>query len=202
MKMAEIFASIQGEGLNTGMPAIFVRLAGCNLSCPWCDTNHKSTGEASPSELASVVSSVIASSGIYQIVITGGEPFLQKEELLEFIKHLRAGNVVFIAIETNGTIPFRKDEMDLDFVAVSPKEGSLIATDALLAADEIKIIVEEKYKDKVVPLVVSYSVFKALIWLQPEGNKPENVKACERIVFELPLRARIGHQIHKMRGWR
>ena len=96
----ELFYSIQGEGTRTGCPAVFLRLAGCNLRCSWCDTKYSwSNGSAmAETELATRIRS-FNSPGL---VITGGEPLLQTQAIETLLPLLP--DDLFIEIETNGTI--------------------------------------------------------------------------------------------------
>ena len=134
--LVEIFESLQGEGRNTGRPCVFVRFAGCNLRCPWCDTDVGKRFEVSLDEL-------LAELGQYQtksVILTGGEPTLQKDmpELVAALK--QAG--YWIAVETNGTqgadwLGF------VDYVACSPKAdfaGRYEAEGTLRAADEVRVV--------------------------------------------------------------
>ena len=79
MKIVETFVSLQGEGIRQGMPCFFVRLAGCNLNCSWCDT-PASLAEGTEMSVEEVIGK-IAESGLQYVCITGGEPLLQKEEV-------------------------------------------------------------------------------------------------------------------------
>ena len=99
----EIFHSLQGEGTRTGVPAVFLRLAGCNLHCSWCDTKHSwaSGMECSEEETAER----ILSHGCPSLVITGGEPLLQQESLLRLLSLLPRRGEFYIEVETNGTLP-------------------------------------------------------------------------------------------------
>lgn len=115
MKLNEIFTSIQGEGRHAGTPARFIRLSGCNLSCPFCDTDHTSQFELSPEQLAINLSEM---AGQTNIIWTGGEPLLQQEEILETID-LMDGTYKH-HIETNGTIPIA-DPARFHHIAISPK---------------------------------------------------------------------------------
>lgn len=116
MRVSEIFRSIQGEGLRAGAVSVFLRLAGCNLRCRWCDTPYAL--EAAPGEqmsLAQVLARVKAA-GLGEVVVTGGEPLLQPQTpaLLEALT--RAGRQV--TVETNATryVPLR-----CDLLSLSPK---------------------------------------------------------------------------------
>ena len=99
MKICEIFASIQGETILQGMPCMFVRLAGCNLNCRYCDTVYARKGgkEMSLDEILDSVDSY----GLKFVCITGGEPLLQKETPLLALELLHRGYMV--SLETNGT---------------------------------------------------------------------------------------------------
>ena len=96
----EIFYSLQGEGTRCGTPAVFLRLAGCNLACKWCDTKHSWGNGILCSEAATAAH--ITESGCSSIVITGGEPLLQQPALEKLLSLLPADN--FIEVETNGSI--------------------------------------------------------------------------------------------------
>lgn len=116
MRVNEIFYSLQGEGRHSGTAAVFVRLSGCNLRCPFCDTDHSGHTEMSEEQIAGAVSRWPAPT----VVITGGEPLLQlTPTLVELLHH--AGKQVHV--ETNGTIA--PDELTagaLDWITVSPKD--------------------------------------------------------------------------------
>ena len=99
----EIFHSLQGEGTRTGVPAVFLRLAGCNLHCAWCDTKHSwAQGVECPEQ---EVAERILSFGCPALVITGGEPLLQQDALLRLLSLLPPRGEFFIEVETNGTLP-------------------------------------------------------------------------------------------------
>ncbi len=103
MKVVEIFWSLQGEGKNQGKPCLFIRLAGCNLNCSWCDTEYARTGGREMSSDA-ILEQVWRKNPPY-ICITGGEPLLQAAELEPLLATLSRKGIV-IDIETNGTIDF------------------------------------------------------------------------------------------------
>ena len=99
-----IFHTIQGEGPFCGMPAVFVRLAGCNLCCPFCDTEYtEGRKQMSPTTVLAKVESVSQGSQTGLVVITGGEPFRQPEGLKELIDTLVFAGY-FIQVESNGSL--------------------------------------------------------------------------------------------------
>ena len=105
MRISEIFFSIQGESIYSGLPCVFVRVAGCNLKCSYCDTKHDvdNAEEFTPKEILDVVNTFTHT---YLVEITGGEPLLYDDvyELIELLHH--AGFKVLI--ETNGSLDLKK----------------------------------------------------------------------------------------------
>ena len=114
-RVNEIFYSIQGEGFFAGTPAVFVRFSGCNLACPWCDTDHSRAEEMTHDELEAAVLELLAGHKGAIIVLTGGEPALQ----LRDDDPLFRGFGCRVCIETNGTLPV---PAWVDWVTVSPKD--------------------------------------------------------------------------------
>jgi len=104
LKVHSIFHTIQGEGPEAGTPALFVRFAGCNLRCYFCDTDFAEGEVYSPADLARRVASLLPTHQQHRIVLTGGEPMLQP--LAPFVKELTShyGQRNTIDIETAGTV--------------------------------------------------------------------------------------------------
>ena len=132
MRVNETFLSLQGEGHFTGTPSFFLRLSGCNLKCPFCDTRHQTYYEMSEEE---IVEEASRHKPRY-IVITGGEPALQLTQSLVDKLH-EAG--FFIQIETNGTLPLPQG---IDWVTCSPKSltPSLSKGGGVQTVDELKVL--------------------------------------------------------------
>lgn len=131
-KINEIFYSLQGEGRHTGMAAIFIRFSGCNLKCPFCDTQHNEGQEMSIEEICAEVNKYPTPI----IILTGGEPSLFIDE--EFIAYLKTDTGKQIAIETNGT---RELPANLDWVTLSPKDQFTAHADVVLKkCDELKVV--------------------------------------------------------------
>jgi len=129
-RIHEIFRSRQGEGAKVGQSAVFVRLAGCNLSCAWCDTRGL------PERTATLEQIVAAASRLRRTgdwcIITGGEPTLQNCNMLALALRKEFGRS--LALETNGT--GRVDRTVFDWIACSPKPGYRPQT-----VDEIRLVV-------------------------------------------------------------
>ena len=111
-RIVEIFESLQGEGYNTGMPAIFIRFAGCNLNCSWCDTNFRQFKRFTLEQLMAMVGQYKSSN----IIITGGEPTMVRNLPVLLLQLKQAG--YYIAIESNG---LGKVNPLIDYIALSPK---------------------------------------------------------------------------------
>ena len=130
--LVEIFESMQGEGRNSGRPCVFIRFAGCNLACPWCDTDRARRFSLSLEDLVKEVGGFRTKS----VILTGGEPTLFGE-MPELIAALKAKGY-WIAVETNGT-----NEPDwfgfLDYVACSPK-AEFPDRLVLTRADEVRVV--------------------------------------------------------------
>lgn len=134
MKVNEIFYSLQGEGRFTGHPAVFIRLSGCNLACPFCDTSHHEGREMASEEIIAEIEQYPAR----HVVLTGGEPGLQLTK--EFVEELHR-NGYFVQVETNGTVAIPQN---IDWITCSPKAAEIIPE----RVDEIKLLFMDDGKDQ------------------------------------------------------
>ncbi|WP_274584633.1 7-carboxy-7-deazaguanine synthase QueE [Neisseria leonii] len=134
-RIVEIFESLQGEGYNTGMPAVFIRLGKCNLACPWCDTDYRTFGMMALHDILGRLNAYTARN----IIITGGEPTIQPHlpVLLDALKH--AG--YFLCMETNGLNPAPPQ---IDFVSASPKAryAEKYGKQCIQTASEVRIVAD------------------------------------------------------------
>lgn len=188
LQLAEIFYSIQGEGTWTGTPAVFVRLAGCNLACDFCDTDYSTKEILSVDDVVRRVREVGGECPM--VILTGGEPLAQAQTtgLIEALR--RDGRRVHI--ESNGTVyTVLPDDV---WLCVSPKER----VDPRMAtrANEAKLIVDERVPEEHLPLFAD----KPVVLLQPEGNKAKNVAIALEYVKAHPKRFRLSLQTHKFIG--
>lgn len=127
-RINEIFYSLQGEGVYTGVPMVFVRFAGCNLRCPFCDTQH----EAFTLLTAEAIRAAVAQYPSATVCLTGGEPTLQLTE--ELIAQAFSGYEVHL--ETNGTHAVPRG---VDWVTLSPKAAPVVLTHC----EELKLLYGE-----------------------------------------------------------
>lgn len=134
-RVVEIFESLQGEGYNTGMPAIFIRLGRCSLACTWCDTDYLTYTQMTLVQIIEAIRPYTSRN----IIITGGEPSIHPhlETLLSVLKQ----QGYFLCIESNA---LHDISPLIDYVAVSPKYcySSRYATYILQEADEVRIVVD------------------------------------------------------------
>lgn len=137
-RINEIFYSLQGEGRHTGCAALFIRFSGCNLQCPFCDTDFVSYESLTAAEIVARAFACLPSHLCHpvdaasrpMVVLTGGEPTLQADDAL--IDQLHAAGFRVIAMESNGT---KEPPAGLDWLTVSPKERVLVRR-----CDELKVL--------------------------------------------------------------
>jgi 7-carboxy-7-deazaguanine synthase len=198
VRVNEIFESLQGEGPDAGVPATFIRLAGCNLRCAWCDTKYAFDNgiELSVEEVMSQVRSKY-------VVITGGEPLLQEPALRALVDRLDCN----IAIETNGTFSapdwYKLAIWDVDYKCLSSgeygkfKEGWLAA----IGNTRIKFVVADKQDlvqiENLLSLWLSYPqlIVSPAIITGAQGNKEW---AREVWQFCIDKKLRFSLQTHKV----
>jgi len=113
VKIAEVFYSVQGEGMLVGVPSVFVRTSGCNLRCAWCDTPYTSWQPEGDERSIESIAREVERHGASHVVVTGGEPMIAPE-IVELTRRL-AGH---LTIETAGTVDA---EVRCDLMSISPK---------------------------------------------------------------------------------
>lgn len=200
----EIFCSIQGEGLNLGRPAVFLRLALCNLACTWCDTKYTwDWQQYDPEEqiveiLAEEVQWQILRHNCRYLVVTGGEPMLQQKALVPLLRHLK-NEEFYIEIETNGTIlPVPELARSVDHWSVAPKlenSGNLQSLREIpqtynfftrLPNTHFKYTIEnEKDFAEVRGIMQRYGVVPAKTFLMPEARDRDSLLEKSGWLIEL-----------------
>ena len=200
MRINDIFYSLQGEGHHTGRAAVFVRFAGCNLRCSFCDTEFDTFREMTPADILQVISVYPARF----VILTGGEPTLQADEAFVDLLHQHGYEV---AMESNGTRPA---PMNLDWLTVSPKSLPPVAQSGQRRlADELKVVFTsaddaEQYGVAWLPLLSAEG--RARLLLQPcDTGDPERnaaiVASCIAYIKEHP-QWRLSLQTHKLAGFK
>ena len=200
MKIAEIFRSLQGEGKNQGKPCLFIRLAGCNLNCRWCDTAYARTGGMEMS-LDMILEQVWRTNPSY-VCITGGEPLLQADELEPLLVSLHKRGTA-IDIETNGTFDFRNLQpyasvcMDVKCPS-SGEQSNLALLDEIRPQDSVKFVVMDEADCQYARDIITKSRIRGEIFLSPVYGSDYSVISKFILVNNLPVRLQV--QLQKIIG--
>lgn len=196
-RVNEIFYSVQGEGLRTGTPNVFVRFSGCNMDCHEghenenadfnCDTEFVSGRWMTTGQILDYASELCPSRVVPAVIFTGGEPLLQLDaELVQEFKSAGA----FVAIETNGTL---KCELAIDWITCSPKIAEHCMK--LTFADEIKYV---RHHGQGIP---KPNATANHYLISPAFDGPNmnarSVAWCNKLVLENP-KWRLSLQTHKL----
>ena len=204
----EMFLTLQGEGVNAGARAVFVRFAGCNLwsgreqdrpaaVCRFCDTDFVGTDGVGGGKFADAAALAAAVAGFWGagsdrrfVVLTGGEPMLQVDDALVAALH-DAG--FRIAIETNGTLAAHPG---IDWVCVSPKAGSIVVQ---RRGDELKLVWPQPGTD--IDAIERWDFANRLIQPLDDPHAAANMQAAIDLVMARPW-WRLSLQTHKYLGLR
>ncbi len=187
----EMFYSLQGEGYHQGRAAYFIRLAGCDVGCVWCDV--KDSWDASKHPVLSIeeiVSSALAHPGRLAI-ITGGEPLLYNlDALTSALK--KAG--FEINIETSGSSPMSGK---WDWVCFSPKKFKAPLTESIAAASELKVVIFNKHDFEWAETYAKQVPASCKLYLQPEWDKANEITPLVIEYIKAHPRWELSAQLHK-----
>ncbi|MCX8185398.1 MAG: 7-carboxy-7-deazaguanine synthase QueE [Sulfolobales archaeon] len=223
MKVSEIFISVQGEGPSLGKPAVFLRLSYCNLMCTWCDTKYAWTTSEEKS-VDDVVSELVDKLKTYDkvklIVVTGGEPLLQKDELVELVGKLKKLIKDFeVEVETNCTIDPGELVEVVDRIIVSPKlSNSGMPEYARKCSEEffklpknlktkvyLKFVVEDTSDLKEVEEIVKlFDVDSHRVFFMPQASTLEELSTRLKIAIDLAVKTgyRVSDRLQIVGGFR
>lgn len=210
-----IFHTIQGEGPFCGQPAVFVRLAGCNLQCPGCDTNYTSNRKKmNHGDIWQEIVRVTGEAKTNLVVITGGEPFRQPE-VANFINYLIDMKGYRVQVETNGTMPIPR-ELNYNCVVVCSPKAAKIHPSVSARADAFKYVMKsgnvneedglplQALDHRATPFIARPPVhFKGKIYLQPMDEQDDVAnKANAQAVVKYAMKHNyiVQLQIHKYLG--
>ncbi len=169
LPVMEHFYTIQGEGHYSGRAAYFIRLAGCDVGCVWCDVKESWDVEEHPLLKVSELIEIIRSSGTDFVVITGGEPAMY--DLDFFVTQLQE-NGMEVAIETSGTYTLKGN---VDWYCFSPKKFKNPVEEAYQKATELKVVVFHPSDLKWAEEHAAKTNKNCLLYLQPEWSKSEKL---------------------------
>ena len=202
MRISEIFRSIQGEGRSQGLVTTFVRLAGCNLNCTWCDTPYARKGGK---EVPAVdIFQAVEFCSCTRVCITGGEPLLQRDAVGALVKQLD-GAGYRVEIETNGTIDFSPLQAHasvcMDVKCPSSGEVSdLSLLSKITGRDGVKFVVDGKGDlDYARDVIVSHPIPGEYL-VSPVYGSDYGALAREVLERNLPVRFQV--QLHRILGVR
>ena len=200
MKVCEEFISIQGEGITTGKPSYFLRLFGCNLRCSFCDSKfsfEKSFYNIDPFDFVKSFQDITRNK-LHNIVITGGEPLLQQDNIIELIKLLPKN--INIEIETNGTIEQKIESPNCSF-NISPK----LQFSNKVYIDHAKSFIvkfvddnSEEYRQKILEFCYHNSIPNNKVYIMPEGQNIEQMKKHQMSTVEFCINHEFNycHRVH------
>lgn len=208
LDIAEIFYSIQGEGSRIGKPCVFLRLQGCNLKCKWCDTEFAQQAESSESFQLDYddLEKKLLEYNCDFLLITGGEPLLQKKGLIPLL-NLLSGKIQTIAIETNGSISL--DGIPSNIIKIMDikcpssgmeKQNYFANFNNLNIHDEIKFVIASRadleYAENIIQRFDLYNVCNEIIF-SPVWEKIDGRTVAEWIL-DKKLNVRMQVQLHKI----
>ena len=200
MKIAEIFRSLQGEGKNQGKCCLFIRLAGCNLNCHWCDTEYARSGGREMS-LDEILEQVWRINPPY-ICITGGEPLMQAGVLEPLLASLHKRGAL-IDIETNGTYAFTRLQpyasicMDVKCPS-SGEQSDLLLLDAIRPQDSVKFVLNDENDCRYAQEIMASHRIAGECFFSPVAGCDYATIAQFILVNNLPVRFQL--QLHKIIG--
>ncbi len=203
LKIVEIFPSIQGEGTRQGEPTVFVRLAGCDRRCSFCDTKYAWEGgvEYGVDRILEIVHGIQRRFPARWVCLTGGEPFMQDVRLL--VRLLKRFHYL-VQVETNGT---RYYPTGADWLTVSPKPAEyFVRPQFQRLAKEVKLVVSKELDLAVVRKIRKAFQKRIPILLQPESNRRWSQKRALRLIKEASAAGleniRLSIQLHRVMGLR
>ena len=189
--VVETFHSVQGEGYWTGANAYFIRLGGCDVHCPWCDTKESWNAQRHSVRSPEYLAATAKATNPAIVIITGGEPLMHELHPLTTALKLAGMSV---HLETSGAHPFSGN---FDWVTFSPKQFKSPHPSIYDRTDELKVVVGEErdliWAEQQAQLVSS----KTIKYLQPEWNQPKSKDLIFNYVLQHP-EWRISLQTHKL----
>ena len=191
LPVMETFYSLQGEGFHQGKAAFFIRLAGCDVGCVWCDVKESWDASKHPHK---TIQSLVEEAALHPsplVIITGGEPLLHQLDLLT--SALKAiGKQVHL--ETSGSSPLSGN---FDWICVSPKKFKAPLPEVLLKANELKVIVFNRHDLSWGESFQTQVPVSCLRFFQPEWDQRNLVTPLIIAYIEQNPKWQLTLQIHK-----
>lgn len=202
MRITEIFRSIQGEGRSQGFPCNFLRLAGCNLRCTWCDT--PASRESGIAKTEDEIADAITRLPGRRLCITGGEPLLQRDDLVPLLRRMHKLGYR-TEIETNGTIDFSSLQpyasicMDVKCPS-SGEQSDLDLLRGIKSVDSVKFVVGDRKDLCYAADILEAHPIRGEVFFSPVHGSPYRDAAEFLVSRDLPARLQL--QLHKLIGVR
>jgi 7-carboxy-7-deazaguanine synthase len=191
LPVMESFYTIQGEGFHQGKAAYFIRLAGCDVGCHWCDVKESWPADAHPFLNIDTIVGEVRATKAPLVVITGGEPLMYNIEPL--VASLQSSGLM-VNIETSGAYPISGE---LDWICFSPKKFKKPLAEFYPKAHELKVVIFNKSDFAWAETHADQVDKNCLLYLQPEWSKEaELLPQIIDYVKENP-KWRISVQVHK-----
>jgi 7-carboxy-7-deazaguanine synthase len=190
LPVVETFHSVQGEGIWAGTNAFFIRLAGCDVGCPWCDTKHSWNARRHPQRLTTDLITEAKAANPAIVVITGGEPLMH--DLSSLSNGLRTAGLR-VHLETSGAHPFSGS---FDWITFSPKRSKPPYESIYSRVSELKVVVSEQADLSWAENQAIKIPTDAVQFLQPEWGTPDSYSLIFEYVLSYP-EWRISLQTHK-----
>jgi 7-carboxy-7-deazaguanine synthase len=189
--IVETFHSVQGEGYYTGVSAFFIRLGGCDVACPWCDTKESWNAKRHPQYTVTNLVEQVKKAHPAMTVITGGEPLLHN--LTPLTTAIKQQNFP-VHLETSGSHPFSGT---FDWVTFSPKQFLAPHPTIYPQVNELKVVIVNEYDLKWAEQQAALVSPKTIKYLQPEWNTSSSKQLIFNYVLQNP-QWRISLQTHKL----
>ncbi len=190
LPLVEVFYSLQGEGLRTGQATVFVRFAGCNLACEFCDTDFRVQAVYTTEELAEEITRV--GGECRWVCFTGGEPTIHELQPLCELLHARGYH---LQMETNGTRS--QPAWRIDHLTVSPKQpqGGRLHPWYEQHAAEFKYVVDDEADLR--RALHGAQTHGRTTFVQPNALNPDAIRLCIEATKQYPTLLRLSLQTHK-----
>lgn len=203
MRINEVFKSIQGEGLFIGVPTLFIRTAGCDLRCRWCDTPYALLDSQGTSWTLDEIMAEVAKAGIRNICLTGGDPLKQMEDSIELIRKLTDEGCT-VVLETSGAYDVSRlpkshklvVSMDVKAPGSGMEKRNLLSNIPFLTErDQVKFVVADRNDYNFAKEFLRQNPLKCEVILTPVGGK--DIGWLAEAVLADDLNARVLPQLHK-----
>jgi 7-carboxy-7-deazaguanine synthase len=202
LKVNEIFYDIEGEGKFQGYPTLFIRLAGCNLRCVWCDTKY--SYYRGKNKRLEGIQRLVKKSPFKYVNITGGEPLQQKKDVIKLIRSIKKIRPdITVSIETNGSIsvkgvPADNISMDLKLPSSGEHKKMMISNLRVLRSkDQLKLVIGSAGDMEYAARVLAKHKVKAPVIAQPVWRR-FRLEKIKRFIMRNKLNWKASVQLQKI----